>query len=207
MAAKNTLWHQTSAQERTHMTSRQDERYVGPYAVLHSRPIYENPWMKVREDRAKQRGEETPFGVVTIRPGVTVLPLDDAENVYLVREFKYAVGATTLEAVSGAVESGESPEQAGLREIGEEVALRAAEWVDMGLINPFTTLVNSPNHMFLARGLTQIGRRAVPGEYVEIVRMPFEEALQAVLDGTITHGASCVLILKAQLYLSRSRSA
>lgn len=189
------------------MDSRKGERYVGPYTVLHSQPVYENPWMKVREDRVERQGEETSFGIVAVKPGVTVLGLDDTDNVYLVREFKYAVGAATLEAVSGAVESGETPEQAGLRELGEEVGLTAAEWVDMGLINPFTTLVNSPNHMFLARKLSKIGRRPVPGEHVEVVEMSFEDALRAVLDGTITHGASCVLILKAHLYLIRSRSA
>ncbi len=181
-------------------------RYVGPYAVLHSRPIYENPWIKVREDRVERPGgEEAAFGVVTMKPGVTVLPMDDSGDVRLAREFKYGIGEETLEAVSGAIESGETPEQAGLRELGEEVGLRAAEWVDMGVINPFTTVVSSPNYMFLARALSDTRRSLESGERIEVVTMPFEEALQAVLDGRITHGASCVLILKTHIYLDRQR--
>jgi ADP-ribose pyrophosphatase len=177
---------------------------VGPYTILHSRPVYENPWLKVREDRVERLGgEEATFGVVTMKPGVTVLPMDDSGDVYLAREFKYGIGDSSLEGISGAVGSGETPEQAGLRELGEEAGLRAAEWVDMGLTNPFTTVVNSPNRMFLARKLSETRRKLDVAERIEIVKMPFDDALQAVLDGTITHGASCVVILKTHLYLDR----
>ena len=103
--------------------------------------------------RSDRSGAEAVFGVVTMKPGVTVLPLDDNGDVHLVREFKYALGDYSLEAVSGALECGEGPEQAGMRELAEECGLAAAEWVDMGRINPFTTIIHSPNHMFLARGL------------------------------------------------------
>jgi ADP-ribose pyrophosphatase len=189
------------------MTSRHGKRYVGPYEILMSRPVYENPWMKLREDEARHRsGEEATFGVVTMKPGVTVLPMGDDGSVHLVREFRYAVGEATLEAVSGAIESGEAPEQAGLREIGEEVGLVAAEWIDMGVVNPFTTVVHSPNHMFLARQLSTLRRTAATGDHVEEVRMPFADAVEAVLRGEITHGASCVLILKTQQFLSRYRT-
>ena len=188
------------------MSSPESGRHIGPYTVLHSRPVYENAWIKVREDRVTGGDEkEATFGVVTMKPGVTVLPMDEAGDVYLVREFKYGIGESTLEAVSGAIKSGETPEQAGLRELGEEVGFTASEWVDMGLINPFTTVVNSPNHMFLARELSEIRRRPGSREEVAVVKLPFAEALEAVLEGAITHGASCVVILKADLYLSRSR--
>ena len=188
------------------MGSRRGERYVGPYEILMSRPVYENAWINVREDEVRHRsGEEAKFGVVDMKPGVTVLPMDEDGSVHLVREFKYALGEVTLEAVSGAIESGENPEQAGLREIGEEVGLVAAEWVDMGTINPFTTVIHSPNHMYLARKLSQIRRSPEAKERIEIAKMSFEDALQAVLQGEITHGASCVVILKTQQFLEQTR--
>ncbi len=184
-------------------------RRVGPYDILHSKPIYENPWIKVREDRVSWRGgPEQVFGVVTMKPGVSVLPMEEDETVYLVREFKYGIGEETLETVSGAIESGERPEHAALRELGEECRLVASEWVDMGVVNPFTTIINSPNHMFLARKLAPLARppaAADPQERVSVVKMPFEDAYRAVLKGEITHSASCVLILKTKEYLERKR--
>jgi len=188
------------------MSSRSGARWVGPYQVLHSKPLYQNPWIKVREDLVVRRdGIEKTYGVVTMKPGVTVLPMAESGEVHLVREFKYGIGLETLEAVSGGIESGEKPEHAGLRELAEETGLIASEWVDMGVLNPFTTIVNSPNYMFLARGLSRTRRSPLADEQIETVELPFAEALKAVLDGTITHGASCVLILKTHLYLERTR--
>jgi ADP-ribose pyrophosphatase len=188
------------------MGARRGERYIGPYEILMSHPVYENAWLKLREDRVKHRdGRESTFAIVAMKPGVTVLPMDKDGTVHLVREFRYAVGEATLEAVSGAIESGETPEQAGLREIGEEAGLVAAEWVDMVVINPFTALIHSPNHLFLARKLSRMNRTAQAGEQVDVVTMPYEEALRAVLRGEITHGASCVLILKTREFLERQR--
>jgi ADP-ribose pyrophosphatase len=181
-------------------------RYVGPYTILHSKPIYENQWLKLREDRVQRLGgEEFLFSVVAMRAGVTVLPMEENGDVHLVKEFKYGIGQETLEAVSGAIESGENAETAGLRELSEEAGLIASEWVDMGVINPFTTIVNSPNHTFLARKLAHSRRLPQAGEKLEVVRMPFEDALRAVLKGEITHAASCVLILKTQLFLEKER--
>jgi len=188
------------------MTTPSGGRYVGPYTILHSKPIYENQWLKLREDRVQRLGgEESMFGIVAMRPGVTVLAMEENNDVYLVREFKYAIGEETLEAVSGAIESGESPEIAGLRELSEETGLIASEWIDMGVVNPFTTVVNSPNHTFLARGLSRTRRapHAQSKEKLQVESMPFEDALRAVLRGGITHAASCVLILKTQLFLEK----
>jgi 8-oxo-dGTP pyrophosphatase MutT (NUDIX family) len=187
------------------MTFSSGARQIGPYTILHSRPVYENPWLKLREDRVRTASEEITFGVVTMRAGVTVLAMEPSGEVYLVREFKYAVGEQTLEAVSGAIESGETPEMAGLRELNEEAGLIASEWVDMGLVNPFTTIVNAPNHLFLARGLSPTRRAPQAGERLELTKLPFEEALRAVLKGEITHAASCVLILKTQAFLARQK--
>ncbi len=186
------------------MTQQTGGRWVGPYTVLHSRPVYENPWLKVREDRvSRAEGEEESFGVVTMRPGVSVLAMEESGEVYLMREFKYALGESSLEVVSGAIESGETPEQAGLRELGEEAGLVAAEWVDLGMLNPFTTVVHSPNHMFLARKLSHLRPMRERERAIEVVKAPFEDALQWVLEGKITHGASCVLILKTRMLLER----
>jgi ADP-ribose pyrophosphatase len=194
------------------MGARRGERYVGPYEIVMSHPVYENAWLKLREDRVKHRsGQESTFGIVSIKPGVTVLPMDEDGTVSLVREFKYALADTTLEAVSGAIESGETPEQAALREIAEEVGLVAAEWVDMGVLNPFTTLIHSPNHLFLARKLSPVRSGGSfqlaqsSAEHIEVVKMPFDDALDAVLRGQITHGASVALILKTEIFVRRKR--
>ncbi len=179
-------------------------RYVGPYAVTHSRPVYENPWIKVREDKATHRdGTESVFGIVTVKPMVAVLPLAEDGAVSLVREFRYALGEDSLEVISGGIESGETPDVAALRELDQAAGLTASEWIDMGVVNPMTTLVNAPHHLFLCRGLAGTRRVRTAAGRPEIVTMPLDDALYAVLRGEITDAASCVLILKAKRFLEK----
>ncbi len=177
-------------------------RRVGPYSVLESRGIYTNPWLSVREDQLlRPDGSRGVFGVVEMKAGATVLAIDDDNQVLLPREFKYAVERETLELISGGIEHGESPLGAAQRELREEGGLEANDWVDLGVVDPFTTAIRSPNHIFLARRLTQVQGRLDEGEILDTVRVPLQEALRMVMSSEITHAASCTLLLKAERYL------
>jgi ADP-ribose pyrophosphatase len=169
-----------------------------PYRLIESRPVYRNPWIAVREDRVlRPDGVAATFGIVEMKTGVTVIAVTDAAEVVLVREYKYGVGRETLEAISGGIEPAEAPLDAARRELKEEAGFEAAEWIDLGVIDPFTTVIRSPNYMFLARGLTAVERQPDDGEFVETVRIPFEQAFEMALESRITHGASVVGLLKA----------
>lgn len=170
--------------------------------------MYENPWISVREDSViKPGGSRGIFGVVTMLPGVTVVPVDGEGNVTLIREFKYAVGRETLEAISGGIDGDETPLEAAKRELREECGLEAEEWKDFGTIDPFTTVVNSPNHLFLARILKEGPSAPDAGELLRALKVPFAEAYRMVLRGEITHGASCVAILKIFDFLRTTRDS
>lgn len=176
----------------------------GPFTVLSSREVYASPWIRVTEDEVIRPGGSTgKFGIVTMRKGSSVLPIDDAGMIFMAREYKYAIRRDSLEAFSGGLEDGESPVDAAKRELQEELGMEASEWVDMGCVDPFTTVIDSPNYMFLAKGL-QASRRALDeGEVVRIIKLPFDEALKMALNGEITHSASVILILRAARILGK----
>lgn len=173
-----------------------------PYSLVSTEEIYRNPWIRVREERVLRRdGGKGLFGIVEMKPGSSVLALDDSGFVYLVNEFKYAVQRVTTEVISGGLEPGETPLQTAQRELKEESGLMAREWIDLGVIDPLTSAILSPNYMFLAAGVTHGAASPDEGEDLEIVRRPFRETVDMVLSGEITHAASCVLILKADRIL------
>jgi ADP-ribose pyrophosphatase len=175
-----------------------EQRNVGPFTLLSSREVYSNPWIRLREDRVIRPGGSTGlFGVIEMRSGSTVLALDEQQHACLVREFKYAVARESLELISGGLDNGESPLEAARRELREEAGLEAAEWIDLGVVDPFTTVVRSPNHMFLAVGVSPAARQPDEGEVLELVRVPLAELVEMVMRSEITHAATCVAVLKA----------
>ena len=175
----------------------------GPYEIQESREVYRNPYIRVREDRVvRPGGSPGVFGVVEMKAGSSVLALNTRGEAYLVREYKYAQERETLEVISGGIDEGESPLDAARRELEEETGLRAAEWIELGRLDPFTTVIHSPNYLFLALGAEE-NRAPSPddGEVVRVVRVPFKEAVNLVMRSEITHGGSSVAILKAERYL------
>lgn len=126
----------------------------GPWQVKSTKTIYKNPWMKITEDKVlRPDGKDGIFGVVQMKPGVTILAIDSKNNVYLTEGYHYAVGRISLEAISGGIDKDETKLDAAKRELKEESGLVAGKWTYLGVIDPFTTVVTSPNHLYLAQDL------------------------------------------------------
>lgn len=178
----------------------------GPWTVKGSEIKYKNPWIEVREDAVvRPDGKDGICGVVTMKNGVSVLPYDLEGGVYLTEEYHYGVERITIEAISGGVDASESILEAAKRELREETGLTAAEWIDLGSLDPFTTVVVSSNHIYLARGLSQ-GKSSQEGtESIRVLKVPFTQALEWAMNGKITHGASVALILKTALLLDKEK--
>lgn len=177
-------------------------REHGPWQILESREVYRDPWLVVvRDEVLRPDGLPGSYCVVHVKAGITVVAVDDKSHIYLTEEFHYAVGRVTLEAVSGGADEGETSLQAAQRELKEELGIEAADWLDLGRVDPFTASVLSPSQIFLARGLT-FGDSAPEGsERIRLVSMPLSRAVESVMRGKITHAASCVAILKAAAIL------
>ena len=168
------------------------------FKLLSTREVYRNPWIQVREDQViKPGGSPGIYGVVTMLPGSSVVAIGANEEVYLVKEFKYAIGRFTIELPSGGLDGDEPPLEAAKRELREEAGLAARKWTDLGAVDPFTSAIHSPNYLFLAEELEEVGAQPDEGEVIERIQVPFPEAVEMVMNGEITHGASCIAILKA----------
>ena len=176
----------------------------GPWRVTSSREVYRNPWLAVREDAVVQPdGDDGIFGVVELKSGVSVVPVDDDGNVYLVRIDRYAIGRPSVEVISGGIDGDQPPREAAARELREEAGIVARDWVDLGVIDQLTEVVVAPNHLFLATGLEFAPADPEGSESLRPFKVPLGEAVRRVLDGEITHAVSAVLLFKASHHLDR----
>lgn len=177
----------------------------GPWTVHQTLCKYHHDLVEVYEDRVTQPdGEPGTYCVVKIKPGVCVFAVDDDGTAYLAKQFRYAVGYDCIEAVAGAMDEGESPADAARRELKEELGITAEHITGLGRVDPLTSMLEAPSHLFLATGLT-FGREHQEGsEDIKKVSMPLEEAVQKALDGSIADASSCVLVLRAWNHLKKS---
>ena len=172
----------------------------GPWTVVDSKNVYSNRWINVKEDKVIQPdGKDGIFGVITMKPGVSIIPIDDQGYVYLTEEYHYAVERETMEAISGGINNNESKLEAAKRELLEEAGIQAKEWVDMGVVDPFTSVINSPNSLYLAKNLSFSKANHDGTEKIKIIKVSFNKAVDWVMQGVITHSATVALILKINI--------
>lgn len=165
---------------------------------------YKSAWLEVCEDQViRPDGQQGSFATVKLKPGVSVLAVDEAGEAYLTSEYRYAVERESIEVVSGGIEEDETPLVAARRELREEVGIEAAQWNDLGLVDPLTSILHSPASLFLARGLSLVKSEHEATEIIRVVKIKLSEAVRMVLESEITHGPSCVLILKSYYFLTK----
>ena len=123
------------------------------WQTLASRTVYENRWIRVREDDVIGPGGPGIYGVVEMRhPAVFVVAVDESDRVCLVRLERYATGGPSLEVPAGGTD-GEDPLAAAQRELREETGLIAEDWLEVGRMNALNGVASAPEHVFLARRL------------------------------------------------------
>jgi len=172
----------------------------GPWQIKKTNPILENPFLQVwLDDVVRPDGQDGTHVVASMKPGVSVLAIDDEQQIHLTNEFHYAVGRYSLEAVSGGIDPGEAPAETARRELKEELGIEASRWEYLASVDPFTTIVVSPCHLYVARGLTTGDTDLEGTEQIEHVVLPLAEAVDRVLRGEITHSPTCILILRVAL--------
>ena len=169
---------------------------LNPWKTESSRLIYENPWIRVREDQViRPDGNPGIYGVVEYHPCVGVLPVDAEGNIHLVGQHRYALDIYSWEIPEGGCNLSEAPEVAALRELKEELGLRAGKLQKLTTSHLSNSVSNEEAHIFLATELTQHEAEPEGTEQLERSIVSFATALEMVRTGEITDSMSQIAIL------------
>ena len=171
-----------------------------PWQTLGSRIVYQNPWLRLREDQViRPDGKEGIYGVVEIRPSVGIVALNAEDEVALVGQWRYAHHKFSWEIPTGG-SSGEDAViiEAAKRELEEETGLRAARWTPLGCIDNSNGVTTDVAHLYLARGLALGPPKQDPEERIVTRWVAFPRAVQMVMNGGITESCSVAALLKVK---------
>ena len=171
-------------------------RQYGPWKIKTSETVYSDPFVSLQVDQVvRPDGADGQHVLVSIKPGICAVAVDKDRNVYLTKEFHYAVGRESLEAVSGGIEPGDDPLSTAKRELQEEIGMVADTWLHLMTVDPFTSCMKSPTQLYLATDLSPTQRSPEGTELIETVVMTLTDAVDHVLSGKITHAPTCVALL------------
>ncbi|MDW5264478.1 MULTISPECIES: NUDIX hydrolase [Acidobacteriaceae] len=164
--------------------------------TISSREVYRNRWTRVREDVIERtNGQLGIYGVVDKDPAAIIIPLEatvEGEFVYLIEQFRYAVGARHIEFPQGGWEIAEvDAEELARGELREETGLMAARMTYLSTLQIAYGVMNQQQHVFLAEGLT-MGEAEPDVEEHDLVvrRVSVDEFEQMLLDGVIVDNCS-----------------
>src|SRR5919197_325584 len=153
-----------------------------PWKTLSSKFVYQNPWLRVREDRVvRPDGNEGLYGVVELPPSVAIVALNDRDEILLVGQWRYTHGKFSWEIPTGSSEVEEPVLDAAKRELREEGGVIAADWIALGSIDNSNGVTTDVSHLFLATGLSPTAREEDPTEKLTIKWIPFSEAVADVM--------------------------
>lgn len=180
------------------------------WPVTTTKVVYDNPWMRVREDSVvRPDGSPGIFGVVELHhPAVFVVAITDADEVVLVTVDRHTVG-TSVEVPAGGSD-GDDPLTAAKRELLEETGLTATTWQLVGTMNALNGLCRATESVFLATGLASALPSGPDGHdhaaeegITRVERVPVAEVLVRIASGRITDGETIAALMLAMVHLGR----
>lgn len=175
--------------------------HPNPYTTTERRPIYDSPWIRVREDRFRhRRGAEGRYAVCGFhRTACGVLALDEGDRVVLVGQWRYPLELYSWEIPEGGGELHESPFEAVRRELAEEAGLQARVWEPLCFFHPSNSSTEEESFLFLATGLSPVeGHHPEDDEELLLHREPFGQCLWRVLSGEISDSLTAMALLALQ---------
>jgi len=172
-----------------------------PFRIVGERVVYESRMLRVAV--ATVQGPEGPTFERDIvhHPGwVAVVPVDEAGQVTLVRQYRAAVGRWLLEVPAGLRDiDGEPPEETARRELAEEAGLACTG------LELLTEVVNTPGCsdegglVFLATGLCEVplDRQGAEEQHMDVLQVALAEVPDLIATGEITDAKTLVGLLLA----------
>ena len=170
-----------------------------PEEQISSREIYDGKIIKVRVDDIlmTSSGNRSVREVVEHNNAVVIVPIDNDDNVHLVRQYRYAAEQNLLECPAGIVEDGEDPDDCAQRELAEEIGYASRNlrilggfWSSPGFCTEFM-------YPYLAKDL--VPRRLQPDddEDIQVEKVPLSRIPQLIRLGEIQDAKSIAALLMA----------
>lgn len=171
------------------------------WKVLESRLLLDKRWLRLHEQRVGLPNGNVidEFHKFETPAWVAVLAITPERQVVVVEQYRHGLGRMSRELPAGVIDPGESPEQAGRRELLEETGYHAETLLPLLELSPEPHRSTARGHFFLAKNARFSGEaHPEPSEVIRTVLVPLGQLLDEATKGSIDHAAHVAALLVAE---------
>lgn len=153
--------------------------------------ILQTPIFRLHREKAEhpRSGHVGSYYILEVPDWVNIIARTSEGEFLLVRQWRHGSSEFELELPAGALDEGETPEEAAARELQEETGFVAEKLTLLGSAMPNCAYQSNRCYSVLAEGCRPNGgTKFDPGEDIELVKLPFEELARLFRNGTVRNG-------------------
>jgi len=166
--------------------------------VLHTR-VGDMLSARVQNGRTGKRAE---FYCLDFADWVNIVAVTPDNNLVLIKQYRFGTRKVELEIPGGAIEKGENPLEAGLRELLEETGFAGQNGRIIGSVYPNPAIQKNRCYTVLVEQAEEVSEQSMDEmEDIEVLTLPFEEVDLALANGELSHG----LVLNALMFYLREK--
>jgi ADP-ribose diphosphatase len=172
--------------------------------VSPTRTLIATPVMKLLTGKVYSHRTETEknFFKLDFPRWVNIVACTENNEIILIRQYRFGSDRLELEIPGGAVDEGEPPLAAGLRELIEETGYAGENSRIIGRVCPNPAIQDNFCYTVLVEKVKKVAEpRLEEMEDIEVLILPEDAAFALVRDGTINHG----LVLNGLMFYAMER--
>lgn len=172
-----------------------------PWTVLSRATAYENPWIRVNHHEViNPAGGPGIYGIVHFKNhAIGIVPIDESGNVLLVGQYRFALGCYSWEIPEGGGPIALPILESAQRELREECGLVAGSWLEILGMDLSNSVTDERGTAFLAWDLNMATAQPDETEQLQVVRVPFWQAIERAKRGEIRDALSIIALFRVAL--------
>ena len=178
---------------------------TNPWKKVSSEVKYENPWISLTEYNViTPAGTNGIYGKVHFKNiAIGVIAIDGDDNTYLVGQYRFPLDLYSWEIPEGGCPEGTDWLAAAKRELKEETGFEAGKWTEILQMHVSNSVSDEFAVVYVAEELVAGDAEPEDTEDLKVIKLPFREVVDWVIQGKITDSISVAAILKWAMLKAR----
>ena len=145
---------------------------------------------------------QTSQALAKINNSVVIVPIDEGQNIVMVRQFRKAADLVLLELPAGVIDDDDSILEAARRELREETGLDAGKLVLLGEFFAAPGTLTEKLYAYYATDLYSSPLPPDEDERISLERIPYTRLMEMVDAGEVIDGITLASLLLVRKHLS-----